>query len=368
MTTILRKIKNIDCSAVAAIDLHHSRLTDRIIQKVSGTASPRLLSQSGQSEQSGPSALRDQIEQAIDHLAEAVRMADSSIFVECIKRLQVWGAARRVAGTAVVQILELLRDQLAVIVDPADATVLVDCLNAALATAVKRPVTSVCLIQPDQPLGSLACEYLAALLDGRRQDAEQLVEHALQSGTSLNDIYVYVFQEAQYELGRLWEIDRISVAQEHYCTAATQFIMSQLYPRIFSGPRNGYRFVGAAVASDMHEIGIRMIADTLELHGWVTHYLGGNVPIPDLIEILVQRRADVLGISATIVPHIRAVEKVLVAVRQANATRRIRVMVGGAPFNLAPDLWKKIGADGWAKSVVEVPHAALQLVLDRRVS
>ena len=83
MTTILRKIKNIDCSAVAAIDLHHSRLTDRIIQKVSGTASPRLLSQSGQSEQSGPSALRDQIEQAIDHLAEAVRMADSSIFVEC---------------------------------------------------------------------------------------------------------------------------------------------------------------------------------------------------------------------------------------------------------------------------------------------
>ena len=32
---------------------------------------------------------------------------------------------------------------------------------------------------------------------------------------------------------------RISVAQEHYCTASAQLIMSQLYPRIFSTRKNG---------------------------------------------------------------------------------------------------------------------------------
>ncbi|MGC8552242.1 MAG: cobalamin B12-binding domain-containing protein [Phycisphaerae bacterium] len=362
MKTIHNIFKNNDSSVVAAIDLHRGGLTDRIIQRVSAVVAPRLRVESGRS---GPGELRDQIEPVIDHLTEAVRMADPSIFVECIKRLQVWGAAHGMPGAAIVQMLELLRDQLAVIVDAADAALLMDCLSAAQAIAAEQPVTSECHIQLDQPLGSLAREYLAALLDGRRQDAGQLVEHALQSGISVQEIYVYVFQQAQYELGRLWELNRISVAQEHYCTAATQFIMSRLYPRIFSGPRNGYCFVGAAVASDMHEIGIRMVADTLEMHGWVTHYLGGNVPISDLIDTLLQRRADVLGISATIVPHIRTVEKVIAAVRQADATKRIRVMVGGAPFNAAPELWKKIGADGWAKSAVEVPRVALELALGR---
>lgn len=362
MTTILSTFKTNDCSAVSAIYLHRGGLTDRIIQRVSGVVAPRLRVEPGQS---GPSELRDQIEQVIDHLAEAVRMADSSIFVECIKRLQIWGAAHGLSGAAVLQMLELLREQLAVIVDAADAALLMDSLDAAQAAATQQPAASVCHIKPDQPLGALARDYMVALLDGRRQDAGELVEHAVQSGISIEDIYIYVFQQAQYELGRLWELNRISVAQEHYCTAATQFIMSQLYPRIFSGPRNGYCFVGAAVASDMHEIGIRMVADTLEIHGWETHYLGANVPIPDLIDALLQRRADVLGISATIVPHIRTVEKVIVAVRQADATRRIRVMVGGAAFNMAPELWKKIGADGWAKSVVEVPRAAMQLAPGR---
>ena len=48
----------------------------------------------------------------------------------------------------------------------------------------------------------------------------------------------------------------------------------------------------ACVAGETHEIGTRMVADLLELAGWDTIYLGGNVPISDVVQVLVEHQAD----------------------------------------------------------------------------
>ena len=101
---------------------------------------------------------------------------------------------------------------------------------------------------------------------------------AIQHGTSVHDIYLHVFQRSQYEVGRLWQTNQISVGQEHLCTAATQLIMSQLYPLIFGTERKNRRIVAACVGGDLHEIGIRMVADFFEMDGWDTFYLGADVP------------------------------------------------------------------------------------------
>ncbi|MDA1305732.1 MAG: B12-binding domain-containing protein [Acidobacteria bacterium] len=59
---------------------------------------------------------------------------------------------------------------------------------------------------------SLALTYLDALRQGDRQRAGRLVLDAVAAGTSVKDIYLGVFQPAQYEVGRLWERNEISVA------------------------------------------------------------------------------------------------------------------------------------------------------------
>jgi len=56
-------------------------------------------------------------------------------------------------------------------------------------------------------------------------------------------------------------MNEVSVAQEHYCTAATQLIMSQLYPHIFAGEKTERTLIATCVAGDLHEIGIRMVSD-----------------------------------------------------------------------------------------------------------
>jgi len=111
------------------------------------------------------------------------------------------------------------------------------------------------------PLSPLAHQYFAALLRGERHVSSRLVLDAVAAGTPVKEIYLHVFQPAQYEIGRLWQTNRISVAQEHYCTAATQLVMSQLYPQVFATTKNGRTLVATCVAGDLHEIGVRMVAE-----------------------------------------------------------------------------------------------------------
>ena len=60
-------------------------------------------------------------------------------------------------------------------------------------------------------------------------------------GTGVKDIYLHIIQPIQYEIGRLWQMNRISMGQERFCTAATQMVMSQLYPPLFASKKTGQR-------------------------------------------------------------------------------------------------------------------------------
>ena len=179
---------------------------------------------------------------------------------------------------------------------------------------------------------------------------------------AIRDVYLRVFQPCQRELGRLWQAGRITVAQEHYGTAATQLIMSQLAPRLFATERNGRRAVVACVAGEAHEVGPRMVADLLELGGWDTIYLGSNVPVRGVVQALAEHRADLLAVSATMTYHLPAVLDLIAAVRAEPACAGVRVMVGGRLFDAEPGLWRRVGADGHAADADEACRLADRLV------
>jgi methanogenic corrinoid protein MtbC1 len=200
----------------------------------------------------------------------------------------------------------------------------------------------------DAPLASLTRAYLAALLDGDRRHASTLILDAVAAGVGVKDIYLHIFQRSQYEVGRLWQIHDISVAQEHYCTAATQLVMSQLYPYIFAAASTRGTLVATCVSGDLHEIGVRMVADFFEMEGWNTYYLGASTPTDEVVGALVERKADILAISATLSGHLRAVATLIDTVRANEACRHVTILVGGYPFAASPDLWREIGADGTA--------------------
>jgi len=95
-------------------------------------------------------------------------------------------------------------------------------------------------------------------------------------GFLYKELYLKVSQRTQREVGRLWQLNRISVAQEHFCTGATQQIMAFLYPHLFRGGSKARRVLVACVGKELHEIGARMVADFFELEGWDSYFIGAN--------------------------------------------------------------------------------------------
>ena len=235
-------------------------------------------------------------------------------------------------------------------------------LRSALAAVGDEPAAA------DPPLVPSARAYLDHVLRGEPDAAVDVVLDEVARGTDAQDILLDVLQPVQVEIGRLWEQGRASVAHEHLCTAVTQLCMSMLWPRINAGVTDGDRTVLAtSVGGEAHEIGIRIVADLLKRDGWRTFYLGADVPAADVVSMLLEQRADVLAVSATMAGHVPAVRRLVEAVRDQPGCAEVKVVVGGRPFLVAPRLAKAVGADGLATDAAEAVGVCNALVSRARV-
>ncbi|MGB0388640.1 MAG: cobalamin B12-binding domain-containing protein [Ardenticatenaceae bacterium] len=296
------------------------------------------------------------------YLSEALASGSHSLFADYVGWGKVMLTGRNLSVANFAVSLACMRDVLQERW-PADLSSLAaSYIEAGLEQLEESPSEMASFIGADQPLGTLAQEYLSALLDGDRYTASELIIDAVESGVSVKEIYLHVFQKTQHEIGRLWQMNQVSIAQEHYCTAATQLIMSQLYPYIFATERKGYNLVVTCVAKELHEIGARMVADFFEMDGWDTFYLGSNMPLRGILRTLVKRQTDVLAISATLTSHISAVRELISAIHANENCQHIKVLVGGYPFNIEPELWQRVGADGHAHNAQQAIILANQLM------
>ncbi len=217
-------------------------------------------------------------------------------------------------------------------------------------------------IKPGALFNREATEYLKLLLAGKRHQAKEFIDELVNRGVSVKDIYEHIFQASQYEVGLLWQQNKITVAHEHYCTAATQLIMSGLYPIIFSGPKKGMKLVACSVSSELHEIGIRMVSDFFEMDGWDTYYMGSNMPDSHLLSTIREYEPQLIAISVTLPVHIQHVEQLIRKIRSSPDLQELKIMAGGYPFNVIPGLDSKIGADASATSAKQAIYIANKIL------
>ena len=285
------------------------------------------------------------------YLSEAVVAREPALFVHYVTWAKTMLAARNIPVEDLVANLEVMLDVLGKQLPSSMQTRAVDYVKSAIGSLTLASENS-SFLDPAQPLADLAHQYLSALLRYDRHSASTLILGAVENKVSIREIYCRVFEPCQYEIGRLWQSNVVGVAQEHYCTASTQLIMSQLYPYIFRSNRT-FRgtIVAACVSGELHEIGARMLCDLLEMEGWNTIYLGANVPAGGIVDVLRDNRSAILAVSASMTFHIPAVREVIAAVRMASPVTRI--LVGGYAFKIAPNLWRDVGADYCTKDATD---------------
>jgi len=216
-------------------------------------------------------------------------------------------------------------------------------------------------LEKEAPLFGVARDYMAALIDGDRNMAEQLIREQFERSNNITCIYLNVLQPVEREIGRLWHLGEVSVAQEHFATSTTLGIMCEFYPQFAANKRNEHLVVAACVGDELHDIGLRMVTDMFENAGWKTYFLGANTPVESIVQAVIERKANLLVISATLTNHISLVVNLIQAIRAEPACKDVRILVGGHPFNIAPGLWQDVGADGFGYNAVEAVAEAEKL-------
>jgi methylmalonyl-CoA mutase cobalamin-binding domain/chain len=300
------------------------------------------------------------------YLADAVTTGCPELFEDYVSwaaiLLQVYGIPLSDLSTHLACMQAVLQERL-----PSALLPLVDaCIHRGMLVLSNQPHLAQSYLDLQTVRKPLANQYLGALLATDRQRAQLLIRQALDSGLRIEDLYLQVFQPCQLEVGRLWQLRQASVGQEHYCTAVTQSIMGHLYQSMFHTPRLGHTAVIACVGNELHEMGARMVADFLELAGWNTIFLGANTPTSSIVQMANREHADLVCLSTTLTMHLHLVVEAIHALRTDSNGRKVPIVVGGYPFQIASDLWRRLGADGFAPDAAAAVELAARLVANNR--
>lgn len=191
-------------------------------------------------------------------------------------------------------------------------------------------------------------QYQELLLSAQKRKALKYIDQLIDDGIPFRNIYLDIIQPVQREIGNLWHRNKISVAQEHYCTGVSQLVIAHMYPRMFNASPSKYKVVSTCVHGELHELGLRMVTDIMELDGWDTYYLGANMPNDSILSMLKAQKADLLAISVTFPLNLHKAEELVSLVRQDKDLQPLKIMVGGYAFMQDTALWQKIRADSFA--------------------
>ena len=203
----------------------------------------------------------------------------------------------------------------------------------------------------------LARRYGEALRDGSSRAAETVIDEALAAGVSGGEVQSEIIRPAMRWIGELWEQNALTVADEHLATAISQQALIQLFPSLQAGPpRSRERVLLAAVEGQHHVLGLRMVGDVLEGAGFEVLYLGADVPVESLAQIVRKQRPALIGLSCTFAADSGFLVDAIVAI--ADSGVETRILLGGD--GVAPEL-RDVGYR-WLDDSVGVVEAVEELL------
>jgi methanogenic corrinoid protein MtbC1 len=213
----------------------------------------------------------------------------------------------------------------------------------------------------DRPAAKLALRYLHSVLEGETRAATQLILDAVADGLEVKEAYLGVLMPAMREVGNLWHAGEISIAEEHLVTTTTLRTLSVLSQLSSASAPNGRVVILAAVAGNAHSVALHALGGLFRLSGWRDIVLGGDLPARELAAAADDFRADLIALSVTLISQLPPARDTIDLVRR-HSQRPVKILVGGQAFDDAPEVWKRIGADGYAVSLAEAGAVAEQLV------
>ena len=182
---------------------------------------------------------------------------------------------------------------------------------------------------------------VGAMLAGEMSGACALVDQFLARTHRRAAVFADLLQPAQYEIGELWYRGRIGIEAEHRAATMLERLVGRLPATPSRSPvPGGTRCLLTVMPGEQHTMGLWMFALALEDEGWEVELLDTDCYPRDLFDLVDRARPRLVGISAGFLPEVNGLTTVIKSIRELS----VPVLVGGAAFNRAHDLWRRVGA------------------------
>lgn len=208
--------------------------------------------------------------------------------------------------------------------------------------------------------------YNEAVFETDRDAACEVVERALAAGASPEDIVFKVVVPATEEMMALITKDPDANLAQHFMAAQIAAdITGRMLERFRDPPKTVGRVVIGTSRGDLHSLGKRIVSGCLKALMVEVFDLGVNVRAEQFVDEAVARGAQVIGISSMMV-HTAIGEEGCLGVRrllrERGLERRIKIVVGGAPYRFDGELYKAVGADAWAPDGISAGKVIIELI------
>jgi MerR family transcriptional regulator, light-induced transcriptional regulator len=303
----------------------------------------------------------DDVEVRILQLAAAVEWDRPALFEHALQWYKVAFHHRQVHADYLPQCCMAMAAVLRAELPVAAAALVRRHLELGIQALAAAPTELPSHLAANTPTGRLAAQFLLAILEGRGDDAVALVRQALAAGMPVARLHDEVLTPVQRETGRLWVMGEIPIADEHYGSQVVDRVLWLLHDQIPRPAADAPVVATLAVGGNLHDLGIRMVAQRLLLAGFNVYHLGANMPLADVEVTFADRRVALVALSATMAIHLRAVADAIAMLRRSGMAK-LPVLVGGEPFRLVGDLAELLGADAGATDAASAAVQAKRLL------
>lgn len=301
----------------------------------------------------------------VSRLFLAIVSERKSIFANYIKWQRSMLESRGIPIVAIKKNLQLFYNALKRFIPSEMHDALEEYIKAGLYEIEAQNIDIPSFLNENTTLINEARAYLEYVLNSNKTGALNMLKKLVDEGANIKELYLNVIQPVQYEIGRLWQLNKISVAEEHYATETSRSAIMTLKQRLNIPTEKHATVITTCMGGELHETGIRFVTDFYELSGWESYYVGANVPSSSMMSLLSHYDADLIAISTTMSSYLFVVEQFIKRLRESPHAK-IPVLVGGNTFNQYPNLWREIGADGYAPNAEEAIVISEKILAEKR--
>ena len=168
----------------------------------------------------------------------------------------------------------------------------------------------------DRPQNETILKLVRLLLEKKRREASEfaLATLANKHVSSVEDFFTAVLAPSLQFIGRLWQVNKISAADEHAATEIWRYIIFRLFDSLPREKLSAARALVSCVEGEEHTLAGELISEYFNLKGWLTHFIGRSAPRDDIVQAAVTSKPDVIFLSVTLVsnlPHAQDLANVL---------------------------------------------------------